>query len=268
GSECRIAPHRGGLVLSLIVDGKEVFYLDRETFDDPSKNVRGGVPLLFPICGPLQEGRYFVEGVERRMAQHGFARIRKWRAMETSMRDRASVTLEMESDRETHRSYPWDFRLDYVYQLKGRTLRLEQFFQNVSETPMPLQFGLHPYFLVGPKDRLELDIPATRLQDTTNWEEGPFSGRFDFNRDAIDVVFLDVSRREASLKDPTRGMKVTLRFDEAYRYLVFWTLRGREFVCLEPWSARRFALNTGEGLVHVGPGETFRTWVEFAAGPL
>lgn len=268
GTEARVAPHRGGMLMSLVVDGKEVFFLDRETFDDPSKNVRGGMPLLFPICGPLEGGRYLVEGVEHKMGQHGFARGRRWRAMETSTQEAASVMLELESDRETQRAYPWDFRLDYVYSVKGKTLRLEQHFKNRSETPMPIQFGLHPYFRVGDKERLEFEIPAQRYQDTRSWDEGDFTGRFPYEQDAVDWVFLDVSRQEAVFRDPERGLKLHLRFDTAYPYLVFWTIKGAEFVCLEPWSARRFAMNTGQGLVHVPPGETFQTWFELSAEAL
>lgn len=267
GTEARVAPQRGGMLVSLVVDGKELLYLDRETFDDPSKNVRGGIPLLFPICGPLQDSVYQVDGMEHRMNQHGFARGRRWRAMETGTSEAASVTLELESDRELHRSYPWDFRLDYTYSVKGKTMRLEQLFKNRSETPMPMQFGLHPYFRVGDKERLQFDIPATRYQDTRTWTEGTYTS-FPFDADAIDWVFLDVSRHEASLTDPDRGLKITLRFGEAYPYLVFWTLKGAEFVCLEPWSARRFAMNTGEGLVRIPPGETFQTWVEIEASSL
>lgn len=266
GSEARVAPQRGGMAMSFVVDGKEVLYLDRETFDDPSKNVRGGIPLLFPICGPLQNSTYQVDGVDHRMNQHGFARGRRWRAMDTSTEGAAAVTLELESDRELQRSYPWDFRLDYTYSVRGNTLRLEQVFKNRSATTMPMQFGLHPYFKVGDKERLRFDIPATRYQDTRAWTEGTFTS-FPFDQE-IDWVFLDVSRQEASLTDPERGLKITLRFDKAYPYLVFWSLKGGEFVCLEPWSARRFAMNSGEGLVRVPPGETFRTWVEIEAHTL
>ena len=264
GTEARVAPQRGGMVVGFQVDGQEVLYVDRETFDDPSKNVRGGIPLLFPICGPLENSTYQVNGVDHRMNQHGFARGRRWRAMETGTTEGASVTLELESDRELQRSYPWDFRLDYIYTVKGHTLRLDQHFKNRSETPMPMQFGLHPYFKVGDKERLKFDIPATRYQDTRDWSEGEFKS-FPFDADAIDWVFLDVSRHEASITDPDRGLKIQLKFGEAYPYLVFWSLKGAEFVCLEPWSARRFAMNTGQGLVHVPPGETFKTWVEITA---
>ena len=40
----KIAPARGALVTALNVGGKEILYLDRATFEDAPKNVRGGIP--------------------------------------------------------------------------------------------------------------------------------------------------------------------------------------------------------------------------------
>ena len=48
-----ICPERGGILIQLTLQGKEIFYLQEETFADPTKNIRGGNPVLFPICGPL-----------------------------------------------------------------------------------------------------------------------------------------------------------------------------------------------------------------------
>jgi galactose mutarotase-like enzyme len=36
---------------------------------------------------------------------------------------------------------------------------------------------------------------------------------------------------------------------------VVWTLAGKDFVCLEPWTAGADALNTGEKLLTLAPGE-------------
>ncbi|MCI0573314.1 MAG: hypothetical protein L0Y66_21415, partial [Myxococcaceae bacterium] len=52
----------------------------------------------------------------------------------------------------------------------------------------------------------------------------------------------------------------------AYRTLVVWTLPGKDFVCVEPWTAPAGALRSGEGLRHVAPGE--RTVLSFQAEAL
>ena len=35
---------------------------------------------------------------------------------------------------------------------------------------------------------------------------------------------------------------------------MIWTLAGKDFVCLEPWTCACDALNTGEGLLVLPPG--------------
>ena len=64
-----VAPARGALVTRLRVGDREVLYLDRATLDDPSKNVRGGVPLLFPFAGKLADDTLTLTGTK--MKQHG-----------------------------------------------------------------------------------------------------------------------------------------------------------------------------------------------------
>ena len=72
----KVAPNRGAIVTSLVVAGREVLYLDRQTFTDPSKNVRGGIPVLFPFAGKLSDGVF--QPANTKMNQHGFGRNLPW----------------------------------------------------------------------------------------------------------------------------------------------------------------------------------------------
>src|SRR5688572_28318673 len=92
-----IAPERGALVKSWIVNGRELLYLDDATFNDPTKNVRGGNPVLFPSPGKLEGDRY----PRGEMKQHGFARNLPWRV---AGEDR----LVLEANDITRAQYPWD----------------------------------------------------------------------------------------------------------------------------------------------------------------
>ena len=40
-----------------------------------------------------------------------------------------------------------------------------------------------------------------------------------------------------------------------------WTLAGRDFVCVEPWTGPADALNSGESLLEIAPGESRSLWV-------
>ena len=55
----------------------EILYFDQERYADPSKSIRGGIPVLFPICGNLPEMfcRWMASTI---LKQHGFARDLPW----------------------------------------------------------------------------------------------------------------------------------------------------------------------------------------------
>jgi D-hexose-6-phosphate mutarotase len=69
-----IAPTRGALVTRWSFGGEDLLYLDRDTFVDVTKNVRGGIPVLFPSPGKLTGDRW----PRGEMTQHGFARNAAW----------------------------------------------------------------------------------------------------------------------------------------------------------------------------------------------
>jgi len=61
GSQIEVVPERGGIVTSWKINGQEVFYLDTERFTHPDLSVRGGNPILFPLCGNLPDNTYYVD---------------------------------------------------------------------------------------------------------------------------------------------------------------------------------------------------------------
>lgn len=250
-----IAPQRGAIVTSLIIDGIEALYLDQSTFDDPSKNVRGGVPVLFPIVGPVDGGEYEWEGQRYRLNQHGFARTSVWTVLEHAP-DR--LLLELLDSEESLAQYPFSFRyrLEYIAQADG--LRIEQTIENRGAQPMPAQFGFHPYFAVGEKERLALDLPITSFRDNKSEAGGPFPG-FDFERPEIDWAFPGPTAPRASMKDPERGLQIDLDYGSAYGWLVFWTLHGSPFVCIEPWSSARLGFPQGADVHQIPAGEALTT---------
>jgi galactose mutarotase-like enzyme len=57
-SKLEVVPERGGIITGWQVKGKEILYLDAERFANPALSVRGGIPILFPICGNLPNNTY------------------------------------------------------------------------------------------------------------------------------------------------------------------------------------------------------------------
>ena len=267
-SQVAIAPERGAIITSWQIGEKEIFYLDKERFSDPSLSVRGGIPLLFPICGNLPDDNYSLDGKSYRLKQHGFARDLPWEVTDRSQEDSASLTLSLKSNEKTRTVYPFDFQLDFTYKLKGNTLELIYRHTNLSDRPMPFATGIHPYFLVTDKNKLEFDLPSSKYKIKSDSKVNDFSGKFDFSQDEIDFAFIDLSNNSASAIDRDRNLKLTLKYDSEYSTLVFWTVKGKDFYCLEPWSAPRDALNTGESILVAKPNETVETSISIIAESL
>ncbi len=258
-----VVPSRGGIITRWQIAERSIFYLDEERFRDPNLSIRGGNPILFPICGNLPDNLYEYAGVEYTLKQHGFARDLPWTVRGKSTDNSASLTLVLESNEITRNQYPFDFEVVFTYVFQGDSLKIYQDFINLSSEVMPFSVGFHPYFHVGDKNALSFDIPAIQYQKKEDGSLHDFDGRFDFNQDEIDVAFLDVKRHNCSFKDPSGGgLQIYISYSDIFSTLVFWTLKGKDFICVEPWSAPRNALNTGEDLVYLQAGDRCSAEIE------
>jgi galactose mutarotase-like enzyme len=259
GSRMEVVPERGGIITQWDIKDTSLLYLDAQRFTDPALSVRGGIPILFPICGNLPDDSYQLNGQTYRLKQHGFARDLPWTVSDRGVDpdQGAMLQLTLESTEDTLRSYPFDFQLQFTYRLKGNGIVLEQRFTNRSDQPMPFSTGQHPYFQVDStaevKSRLQLEIPAVGYSDNITKGDHPYSGTLDWSAPEIDAAFRPLSAQQSSVTDPTRQVKLTLSYDAPYTTLVFWTVEGKSFYCLEPWSAPRNALNTGVDLIVLDP---------------
>ena len=156
----KAAPERGGIIIGYGVEGTELLFLNNETFQDEQANVRGGIPILFPISGQLENGQYEWEGISYTMKNHGFARNMPWEVIETgATNDGAFMTIRLKSNEETKKSYPFDFEVIYTYRLKDGKLSIEQEYRNESDVEMPIYPGFHPYFKTSEKD-----LPIARMR--------------------------------------------------------------------------------------------------------
>src|SRR5271165_3494370 len=109
-SSVTMVPGRGAIVTRFRVGDRDLLYLDESTLRDPAKNVRGGIPVLFPSPGRLSGDRFEHAGRSGSMKQHGFARDMAWetRSIET---DAGRTTLVLRATDVTRAAYPYDFLL-------------------------------------------------------------------------------------------------------------------------------------------------------------
>jgi galactose mutarotase-like enzyme len=259
-AEVSLVPQRGAIVSRWRARARDVLYLDEGTLADPAKNVRGGIPLLFPSPGKLESGRFAREGKSGEMKQHGFARDLPWTLLE---RAESTAHLGLASTAATRAQFDWDFRLGLRVLLTESRLRLEVRIENTGGEPMPCAFGTHPYFVVHDKAGARISTHATRAFDNVTGQVVPFKG-FDLAHGETDLHLLDHGASESTLS--ADGHTVTVRGSPEFVRWVVWTQPGKDFVCLEPWTAPGNALNTGVSLLHVAPGDARDLWLELEVG--
>ncbi|HYO53488.1 aldose epimerase [Archangium sp.] len=266
GSRAEVVPERGALVTRFVVEGEPILFLDESTLSDPTKNVRGGIPVLFPSPGVIPGGKYRVDGHEYPMRRHGFARDLPW---EVRTRETSRVVLALGHSEQTLREFPWRFEALLAVTLVGTALHLSFSAENRDSRPMPLHFGYHPYFHVpqANKAAASIETDASRAWDNLQGAQVSFTG-LDLTGPEVDIRLLDHSLQGTTLQRGPGLRPVEFAWSPSFTKLVVWTLAGRDFVCVEPWTASGGALQTHEGLLSVAPGATFASEFEISVEPM
>ncbi|ERI93961.1 aldose 1-epimerase [Clostridiales bacterium oral taxon 876 str. F0540] len=261
-SSVEICTERGGIITSYKVNGEEIFYLDKETFYDEKSNIRGGNPILFPICGQLEQGKYELHGKEYKMKNHGVARTNAWKVIDTNINGEASIKLSLKSTEITKEEFPFDFELIFTYTLKNGKLIIDQEYINNSEETMPIYAGFHPYFKALEKN-VSYDTDAENYLDYNDMKIKNYTGSIDLSNMVESAAFIDSKRNNISFKLNDLKRNITLNYGEEFKYIVLWSVKDKEFICVEPWMARNGALNSKEGLQYINPGEKLKTFLSF-----
>lgn len=254
-SRFELAPARGGLLLSARIQDRELLYLDESTLLDLKKNVRGGIPVCFPIAGRIPDNVARFDGAEIRLPQHGFARNLPWE-FETFDSGTGKLTISLSSSDETRAVYPFDFLFKLTYRIQDNALVAESDITNTGKKVMPVHLGFHPYFYIGETEKNLLRVVASasrafdnRAQVYKDYEPPALGG------DEVDYHILDPNGGAVRLRGPKGGIRVDYG---AFPCVVLWTLPGKPFVCVEPWTAPAGAMATGGGLIELLPGASDR----------
>lgn len=266
-AEAVVAPTRGGMVTRIAIGDDDILFLDRATLRDHSQNVRGGIPVLFPIAGRLTDDRFLLDGAQVPMAQHGFARRVPWHIVATGVQDAATMTLALEHSESTLAIWPFRFRITFVYELRDGTFAIRQRYENLDAKPMPISPGLHPYFRVDDwhKHDARVITSAREAFDNRTGQQVALTGPIDLGAGEVDLQLLDHGQPEISLRRPD-ARTVRLSYRDPTTVIAVWTLPSRGFVCIEPWARRADALNRGEA-IWVPSGGTHESVLEISSEP-
>ena len=250
----RVVPERGGLVTGWRCGGEEILYFDAERFADPVKSVRGGIPVLFPICGGLPGNQLPLPQGTFELPQHGFARDQSWHLSE--LPDGDGVQLQLSDSPATLAAYPFAFGLCLELRLEPGALAIRAVIANRSDAPMPFSLGLHPYFNVSDLAGVRVEGLPERCFNHLTMADASSSDQLSqieqgidlLVRPAADVVLVDAGARNGA------GRRIALHTSHPLDRVVLWSDPPRPMLCLEPWSGPRSALISGDGRLELAPG--------------
>ena len=231
----KFCPKRGGVITNWVSDGKEILYFDEKRFMDKTKSIRGGIPILFPICGNLNTSSSVFGSDYLQFKQHGFARDLQWQF--SFNENQKSLCLFLNESKKTKKYYPFDFELRIEVILKINCLEFEITIYNKTDIAMPINFGLHPYFNVSDFKNLEfIDNPL----NCQNQEKNIISNTLDELKNInLGVDLLMYTSGRSAFRDKIFKRHVILNHPYPFDLGVIWSDPPRRMICLEPWTSPR-----------------------------
>ncbi len=231
----KFCPNRGGVITNWVADGKEILYFDETRFMDKTKSIRGGIPILFPICGNLNTSSSVFGNGYLQLPQHGFARDSQWQY--SFNENEKFLCLFLNASKKTKKYYPFDFELKIEVTLKINSLEFEITIHNKTDFAMPLNFGLHPYFNISDFKNLEFVDNPLNCQDQ---ERNTISNTLDeLKKINLGVDLLMYTSGRSSFRDKIFKRVVTLNHPNPFDLGVIWSDPPRRMICLEPWTSPR-----------------------------
>lgn len=214
-------------------------------------------PVLFPIVGSVWDKLYRVDGKVYELGQHGFARDMDFVKVEGNDTE---VFYRLESDEETLKKYPWPFRLEIGYKLKGNAIEVIWRVYNPGTEEMYFQIGAHPAFYYPDYDP-ETDergyfsfdrsegLECIRIMEkgcvdaVTKYPlEIPQDGLLPLRKDTFDVIdtimLQDSQIGRVTLHRNDRTPWLSLKFTAPVVGLWSPPTKNAPFICIEPWYGR------------------------------
>lgn len=242
-----------------------------------------GMPLI-PWPNRLRDGRYSFDGQEHQLALtepeagnaiHGLVRWRNWQALERS-EERVLVGTRL------HPLQGWPFPLDVsiAYTLTDQGLTVETTVSNIGPRPCPLGLGQHPYLSAGSgwkvdECRLHLGA-ATRIltdpdrqlptgREAIRGTDRDFRSPRMLDAVRLDDAFTELERDRDGLAWVTLGRPdghtAELCCDVSYGVIQVYSgdtlapARRRLGLAVEPMTCPPNALQSGEGIIRLDPGQ-------------
>ena len=208
----------------------EVLFLSTKSRWQEGQAIRGGIPICFPL--------FRAKADDPKAPAHGFVRTRSWQ-LESIVEDKSGVCVSMaiESDEQTQRWWPADFRLAHRV-VFGPELTQELVCTNTGKTGLRFEEALHTYNRVADVARVRLKgLDSVHFLDNTDSNAAKVQHGDVKIASATDNAFLD-AQNDVDLIDP-----------EFHRHIRLEKNNSLTTVVWNPWregAARLSDLDDGE----------------------
>lgn len=231
-------------------------------------------PLLFPICGRLKNNSYIFDGKEYKLNPHGFARYLEYK---TENLTETEVLLSAEADVDTRKVYPFEFKFFVKFKLCENKLKITYSVQNVSDSQIYFSFGGHEgYACPEGAEEYCVTFPEDNALTRHMLNEGFFNGKTEhielengelklrYNEfEKCTYIFKTLKSDNIILHNKDNSRRIRVSFEKDIKTLALWTLRGRKYVCIEPWwgTSQNEGFNGDfsekDGVISLDAGKTF-----------
>ena len=228
----------GAELIRLEKDNQNYIWTVNETYWNKTS------PILFPIVGRLKNDAYTIADKKYELPRHGFARNFEFQILNQT---ESSVVFVLESNSETLKNYPFEFKLQLEYELDGNELKMNYSVENRSEVTMPFSIGAHPAFAIEDsfsdyslqfneaEEFVSYELENEQFSNSfrkINSENGQINLNYSlFEKDAL--VFKHLKSNELILLNKNKPV-LSVQF-EGFPYLGIWTKPNAPFLCIEPW---------------------------------
>ncbi len=282
GIAVRFVPQAGMVATSLLHRGEELlgqrggleaYVAERKTM---------GIPLLYPWANRLEGMRLDVAGREvvldrispslrvddNGLPMHGvLAGVPGWEVEHHEPRGddaRLAARFDLAAHPDLLAAFPFPHELLFDARLVGPTLTITTSVLASRDSPVPVAFGYHPYFVLPgvPRDEWEIAVPVTealRLDHLmlptgetvmAHVADGPLGAR------TFDDAFVAPADRAPFVLAGGRR-RIEVHFDDAYPYAQVFAPAADDVIAFEPMTAPTNALASGVDLPIVAAGERF-----------
>ncbi|SDA61311.1 aldose 1-epimerase [Mesorhizobium qingshengii] len=277
-----VAPAAGGAVASYRwwQNGSAVDWLrpaDQAAIGRRDAGAMACFPLV-PYSNRIRGGRFEFAGrtvelpsrPEDPHHEHGHGWRRPWTVMRC---EAGTIVLHYHHIAD---SWPWSYEARQVISLIDGRLVIAISVRNLSDTPMPAGFGLHPFFPSTPWTHVQARVSGmweTDAEVLPTRHVPPPAGAdpttgFDVSEVDFDTVFTGWTGR-ALISWPEHGRQLDIEAEAPLDFLVLYTPPGEPFFCAEPVSNITDAFNRADdpgintGGIVLAPGQMRSAGVRF-----